>query len=47
MIEYLASNKEDTSKLGLAIKTIPKRYLTDLMDICKYHSTLNINNCPK
>lgn len=46
MIEYLANNKDDTSKLGLAIKTIPKRYLTDLMEICKYHSTLNIINCP-
>ncbi|MGA2957427.1 MAG: hypothetical protein ABSF48_17090, partial [Thermodesulfobacteriota bacterium] len=32
--------------LGQAARTIPEDLVDDLMDICKYHSTLPITDCP-
>lgn len=34
------------TKLGLALRTIPNKLITDLMDVCKYHSKLPITSCP-
>ncbi len=31
--------------VGPAVKTIPRKLLSDLMDVCKYHSKLPITNC--
>jgi len=42
-IEYgYRSGKTD---LGLALQEIPKELISDLIDICKYHSKLPINKC--
>ncbi len=43
-IEYAYDTGETV--LGSAAKTIPKTLVTDLMDVCKYHSKLNITECP-
>ena len=32
--------------LGHAVQTIPEELVSDLMDICMYHSRLPIKNCP-
>ena len=33
--------------LGQAIKTIPEELISDLIDVCKYHSGLPITECPQ
>ena len=35
-----------STALGQAARTIPQELVDDLMDICKYHSTLPITDCP-
>ena len=32
--------------LVAAIRTVPERYVEDLMDVCMYHSRLAIEDCP-
>jgi len=34
-------------KIGLACKSIPPKLVTDLMDICMYHTKLHIERCPE
>jgi len=43
-IDY--SNRTGESVLGPAAKEIDPRLVNDLIDICKYHSTFSINDCP-
>jgi hypothetical protein len=33
--------------LAPAIKSIPEKYVKDLMDVCKYHTKLRISKCPE
>ena len=46
-INYLYRETNSMSKLALAVKSIPNDLVNDLMDICKFHSKLPINNCPE
>jgi len=43
-IDYAFNAPETT--LGKSIQSVPNDLLLDLVDICKYHSKLNISECP-
>lgn len=40
------ANRTGETLLGQAAKTIPVDLVDELMDVCKYHSKLPINDCP-
>jgi HD superfamily phosphohydrolase YqeK len=43
-IEY--AYKSQTSVINSAIRTIPENLISDVMDVCLFHSTLAITDCP-
>lgn len=43
-IKYAFTN--ENTKLAKAIKDMNSKYVDDLIDICKFHSQLSINECP-
>ena len=44
-IDY--ANRTGETVLGQAAKNIPEELVDDLMDVCKHHSKLPINDCPR
>lgn len=41
----VAYNQEKGSELGLVVKDIPQTMIQDIIDICKFHSKIDISKC--